>query len=189
MQKWVKLTHPFRNQGSDCPCRNSDQQRTRQDSCRAGNVCVIWLLVIHVGPVCKKSCLIFHSWFYMLKHHKHHCFSFCVWLLYYLESLWASLVTQMAKNPPAMLQTQIQSLSQEDSLEKGMATHSSIPVWRIPWTEEPGKLQSTGSQRVRHDWATNTTYLYCSCHFSSRWILSISLKIYVEILVGTMLNM
>ena len=43
----------------------------------------------------------------------------------------------MVKNPPAMQQTQIQSLSQEDSLEKGMATHSSIPVWRIPWTEKP----------------------------------------------------
>ena len=49
------------------------------------------------------------------------------------------------------------SLGQEDSLEKGMATHSSILVWRIPWTEEPGGLQSTGLQRLRHNSATNTS--------------------------------
>ena len=50
-----------------------------------------------------------------------------------------------------MLETQVQSLGQEDPLEKGMATHSSILVWRIPWAEEPGGLQSTESQRVGHD--------------------------------------
>ena len=50
----------------------------------------------------------------------------------------------------------VQSLGQEDPLEEEMATHSSILAWRIPWTEEPGGLQSMGSQRVRHDWATNT---------------------------------
>ena len=63
----------------------------------------------------------------------------------------APLVAQMMKNPPAMQETQVQSLCQEDSLEEGMATHSSILAWRIPWTEEPGGLQSMGSQRVRHD--------------------------------------
>ena len=63
----------------------------------------------------------------------------------------ASLVAQMVKYPPAMQETQVQSLGQEDPLEKGMATHSSILVWRIPWTEEPGRLQSMGSQKVRHD--------------------------------------
>ena len=57
----------------------------------------------------------------------------------------------MVKNPPAMQETWIQSLDWEDPLEKGMATHSSIPVWRIPWTEEPGGLQSTGLKKVRHD--------------------------------------
>ena len=67
---------------------------------------------------------------------------------------WASLVAQMVKNPPAMRGIWVQSLGQEDSLEEGMATHSSILVWRILWTEEPGRLQRTGSQRVRHDWAT-----------------------------------
>ena len=62
-----------------------------------------------------------------------------------------SLVAQMVKNPPAMQETWVQSLGQEDLLEKAVATHSSIPVWRIPWTEEPGELQSMGSQRVRHN--------------------------------------
>ena len=61
------------------------------------------------------------------------------------------LVAQMLKNLPAMWETRVQSLGQEDSLEKGMATHSSSLAWRIPWTEEPGKLQSMGLQRVRHD--------------------------------------
>ena len=50
-------------------------------------------------------------------------------------------MAQMVKNPPAMQETQVQSLGQEDPLEKGMTTHSSIPAWRIPWTEEPGGLQ------------------------------------------------
>ena len=58
---------------------------------------------------------------------------------------------QMVKNLPAIAETQVQSLGQEDSLEKGMATHSSILTWRIPWTEEPGGLQSKGLQRVGHD--------------------------------------
>ena len=53
-----------------------------------------------------------------------------------------------------MQETQVQPLGQEDSLEKRMATHSSILAWRIPWTEEPGELQSMGSQRVGHDLAT-----------------------------------
>ena len=62
----------------------------------------------------------------------------------------ASLVAQMVKNLPEMWETQVQSLGQEDPLEKGMATHSSILGWEIPWTEEPGGLQSMGSQRVGH---------------------------------------
>ena len=63
----------------------------------------------------------------------------------------ASLVAQLVKNPPAMRETQVQSLGQEDALDEGMAPHTSTLAWRIPWTEEPGGLQSTGSQRVRHD--------------------------------------
>ena len=61
----------------------------------------------------------------------------------------------MVKYLPVMLETWIQSLGQEDPLEKGMATHSSIPAWRIPWTEEPDRLHSMGSQRVWYDWTTN----------------------------------
>ena len=57
----------------------------------------------------------------------------------------------MVKNLPAMQETGVQSLDQEDSLQKEMATHSSILAWRIPWTEEPGGLQFIGSQRVRHN--------------------------------------
>ena len=60
------------------------------------------------------------------------------------------------KNLPAMQETQVRSLGWEDFLEKEMATHSSIFAWRIPWTEEPDRLQSIGSQRVGHDWATKT---------------------------------
>ena len=67
----------------------------------------------------------------------------------YLTEMWASLVAQTVKNLP--VETQVQSLGQEDSLEKGMATHSSIFAWRIPWTEEPAGLQSMGSQRVGYN--------------------------------------
>ena len=63
----------------------------------------------------------------------------------------ASLVAQTVKNLPAMQETWVRSLGWEDSLEKGVATHSSILAWRVPWTEEPGRLQSMGSQRVGHN--------------------------------------
>ena len=62
-----------------------------------------------------------------------------------------SLVAQMVKNPPAMQETQVPFLGQEKPLEKGKATHFSILAWRIPWTGEPGRLQSRGSETVRHD--------------------------------------
>ena len=60
----------------------------------------------------------------------------------------------MVKNPPATQETQVQSLDQEDPLEKEMATHSSISAWEIPWTEEPGRLQSMGLQRAGYNLAT-----------------------------------
>ena len=60
----------------------------------------------------------------------------------------------MVKNPPAMQETQVQFLGQEDPVEKGMATHSSILAWEIPWTKEPGGLQPVVSQRVGHDLAS-----------------------------------
>ena len=63
----------------------------------------------------------------------------------------SSMVVQMVKCLPAMRETQVRSLGRDDPLEKEMATHSSTIAWKIPWTEEPGRLQSMGSQRVRHD--------------------------------------
>ena len=79
------------------------------------------------------------------------------------DQRWTSLVAQMVKRLPTMWETQVQSRSWEDLLEKEMATHSSTLAWRIPWTEEPGRLQSTGSQRLGHDTATS---LWLSFHFS-----------------------
>ena len=76
----------------------------------------------------------------------------------------ASMIAQMAKNLPAVWKIWVQSRGQEEPLEKGMATHSSILAWRIPGTEEPNRLQSMGLQRVRHYWVTNT---FTSL---SRWI-------------------
>ena len=75
-----------------------------------------------------------------------------------LQKSWtqlASLVTQSIKHLPAVQETWVWSLGREDPLEKGMATHYSILAWRIPWMEEPGRLQSTGSQRFRQDWTTS----------------------------------
>ena len=73
---------------------------------------------------------------------------------------WASLVLQVVKNPPAVQETQVQSLGQEDPLVKEMATHSSI----LARTEEPGELQCIGSQRVRHDWVINTHIIWRGLH-------------------------
>ena len=67
--------------------------------------------------------------------------------------IWVSLGAQMVKNLPAMKETRVRSLCQADPLEKGMATHSSMLPERIPWTGEPGGLQSMGLQRVGHDWS------------------------------------
>ena len=61
------------------------------------------------------------------------------------------MMAQMVKNPPATRETRVRSLGQEDPLEKGMAVHPRILAWRIPWTEEPGRLESMELQRVRHD--------------------------------------
>ena len=69
-------------------------------------------------------------------------------------------MAQLVKNLPAMWETWVQSLSWEDPLEKAKATHSTILAWRIPWTKEPGGLQSMGSQRVVHDCPTFTNFYY-----------------------------
>ena len=82
-----------------------------------------------------------------------HCLSYSP---FHFRLLWASLVAQAVKNLPAMQEAWVPSLGQENPLEKGMATHSSILAWRIPWTEKPGELQSMALQRVRHNSETNT---------------------------------
>ena len=74
-----------------------------------------------------------------------------VHLVLNISSKGASLVTQMVKNLPAIQETPVQSLGQEDPQEKGTPIHSTILTWRIPWTEEPGGLQSMGLQRVEHN--------------------------------------
>ena len=66
------------------------------------------------------------------------------------DTNWGFPCGSLVKNPPAMQETQVESLGQEDLLEKGIATHSNILTWRIPGTKEPGGLQSMGSQRARH---------------------------------------
>ena len=98
-----------------------------------------------------------------------------------------SLVAQLVKYLPAIQETLIQSLGQEDFLEKGMATHSSILAWRIPQTEEPGRLLSMGSQKVRQDWATNTftfyihfCYMYAFVYINIQYIY---VYIYISILI------
>ena len=82
-------------------------------------------------------------------------------IMYYKHrslNLWASLVAHLLTNLPVMQETQVWSLDWEDALgwEDPLATHSIILAWRIPWTEEPGRLWSIGLQRIRQDWATKT---------------------------------
>ena len=89
----------------------------------------------------------------------------------YMVIIWASLVAQRLKRLPAMWETWVRSLGWEDPLEKEMATHSSMPSWRSPWTEKLGGLQSTGSQRVRHDWVTSIslfTFIWWSKSVTSK---------------------
>ena len=89
---------------------------------------------------------------------------------YPLQDSWASLVAQTVKNPPAMWQIWVRYLGQEDPLEGGLATHSSILAWRIPTDRRAWQLQlqSMGSQRVGHDWATNTdTHTQTQTHTSA----------------------
>ena len=81
----------------------------------------------------------------------------------------ASLVAQRLKRLPPMWETWVQSLGWEDPLEKEMVTHSSILLWRIPWMEEPGGLQSMGSQRVGDDWATSLSLSFSTYRIQWNW--------------------
>ena len=85
-------------------------------------------------------------------------FSPCYSVFSITYEMWTSLVAQMMKCLPTVRETRVPSLSWEDPLEKEMATHSSTLAWKIPWMEEHGRLQSVGSQRVGHDWATSLNY-------------------------------
>ena len=82
---------------------------------------------------------------------------------------WVSLVAQRVKCLPAMQETWVWSLGREDPLEKEMATHSSTLAQKIPWTEEPGRLQSLELQRVEHNWATSLFTLFSFYTVSSSW--------------------
>ena len=86
-----------------------------------------------------------------------------IWVLKFALN-YSSLVAGMVKCLPAMRETQIQSLGQKDPLEKEKATHCSILAWKIPWTEEPGRLQSMWSQRVGHNWATSLSLFHFHSH-------------------------
>ena len=85
---------------------------------------------------------------------------------------WTSLVAQTVKCLSTVWETRAPSLVWEDLLEKERAIHSSTIAWKIPWTEEPGRLQSTGSQRVGQDWATSLFHFYCMYVFGS-WVRKI----------------
>ena len=103
--------------------------------------------------------------------------SWCAWA--------SSLVAQTVKNLSAIWETQVWSLGWEDPLEKEMATHSSTLAWKIPWTEEPGRLQSIGSLRVKHDWVTSLTYLLQKKkdgfqNGSIRWVEGMGNRVYFK---------
>ena len=87
------------------------------------------------------------------------------------------LVAQMVKCLPAMWETQVRSLGWEDLQEKETATHSSTLTWRIPRTEEPGRLQSMGSQRVGHDWATSLSLSFTFTNISDGTVETMKVKV------------
>ena len=104
--------------------------------------------------------------------------------MYHITNYWASLVAQTVKDLPAMQEIQVQSLGREDPLEKGMAMHSSILAWKIPWTEEPGGLHSTGLQREKcksklqwgitsnqSEWVSEWKSLSCVWLFVTPWVI------------------
>ena len=114
----------------------------------------------------------------------------CTVKAFYRQVRWvrASLAAQKGKNLPATRETQVWSLGQEEALEEGTPTPSTIIVWSVPWAEELGGLQSTGSQRVRHDWVANTTLsislngitLIISCIYQY-WMWILSTRIYNKV--------
>ena len=105
----------------------------------------------------------------------------------------SALAAQTVKLLSAMQDTQVGSLGWEDPLQKEMAAHSSILAWKIPWTMEPGRLQSVGSQRVGHDWATSLSLsLSCQLHLNKTGIkkkeMYVILKMFLNISCGNLLK-
>ena len=94
--------------------------------------------------------------------------------------IWASLIVQLVKNLPAMQETRVRFLGQEDPLEKEMATHFSILAWEIPWTEKPGGLQSMGLHRVRGNWVTKQKQYENALFFIHVFFPLINLLIFVS---------
>ena len=95
-------------------------------------------------------------------------------------NLWVSLVVKIVKRLPTVQETQVQSPGQENPLEKTMATHSSTLAWKIPWMEEPCKLQSMGLQRVWHDWATSLFFHFTLNHTVIIWFSQVPPQITLD---------
>ena len=113
----------------------------------------------------------FPSYMRLFPHH------YLIWQIYLIYSPWkTSLVAQMVKHLSTMRETRVQALGWEDPLEKEMAIHYSTIAWKIPWTEEPGRLQFMGSQRVGHDWATSLHFIVLE---SSLRVWKIKIKLYL----------
>ena len=111
-------------------------------------------VVVH-GISCSMACGIFLDQGYILNHWTTRKVPGAESFNWHFWEKWASLVAQMVKNLLAMQETWVRALTQEGLLEKGMAIHFGVLAWEIPWREKSSRLQSMGSQRVRHDWATN----------------------------------
>ena len=115
---------------------------------------LVWSNKIHMYVLVSSSipycvlCSCFHSHFFLL--FLCPCYLSPTFLILCFFTFFLSMVSQMVKNLPAVQETWVQALGREDTVKKGMATHSIILAWRIPWTEEPGGLQSVGLQRVGH---------------------------------------
>ena len=124
------------------------------------------------------SVLTYHGYFIEVESYDLWSFGPSVGLLglWGLLTFWVSLVTQMVKNPPTMWETRVQFQGQEDPLEKGMATHSSILAWRIPGTEEPGRLQSLGRATVHGVTVESDMTLFSSTCFLTLCIMFLRLS-------------
>ena len=94
-------------------------------------------------------------------------------------------MAQMLKNLPAMQKTRVLFLGQKDTLEEGMATHSSILAWRIPWTEEPGGVQFMESQRAGHGWVTNTFIFITDLQYCVNFCSTAKLVIHMCVCIHT----